>query len=165
MPIIDAMRMEFERECVGTKKLLERVPQEHWDFQPHPKSMTLGRLASHIAEIPQWTEATLLQDSLEFSTGGYQPFDAGNVEALMAKYEEASSEAIKLMQGVSDEDMMKSWTMSMDGKDVFSAPKVGVLRAFIISHIIHHRGQLGVYYRLKDVPLPSIYGPSADEQM
>jgi uncharacterized damage-inducible protein DinB len=150
-----------------TRRLLERVPDGQFAWQPHPKSMSLGRLAEHLAELPQWVGATVTQSSLDLATArrpeGYQP--PATRAAVLAMFDANVAAARGVLAGRSDAELMAPWSLLRGEQTVFTMPKAGVLRAFVFNHIVHHRGQLSVYLRLHDVPLPSIYGPSADEQM
>ncbi|MCB1023542.1 MAG: DinB family protein [Acidobacteria bacterium] len=157
------MAMEMEMEAATARKMLERLPEDKFEWQPHEKSMTLGRLSGHVAETFEWTAATILQDELDFSKMDYNAEPATSTAGLLEKFDAGIKAALEILNGVSDEDIMKPWTMR-DGEKVYmTMPKVAVMRGFVISHMIHHRGQLSVYMRLLDVPVPSIYGPSADE--
>ena len=157
------LAMEMEQEAATARKLLERLPEDKFEWQPHEKSMTLGRLASHVAETFEWTGMTIMQDVLDFAEFDYKPEPATTTAGLLEKHDGAVKAALEILNGVSDEDIMKPWTMR-DGERVFmTMPKVAVMRGFVLNHMIHHRGQLSVYMRLLDVPVPSIYGPSADE--
>ena len=167
MSIADALLPEFEREMGVTRRLLERVPDGQFAWQPHPKSMTLGRLAEHLAELPQWVGATVTQSSLDLAAArrpdGYQ--SPASCAAVLAMFDTNVAAARGVLTGRSDPELMAPWSLKRGEQTVFTMPKAGVLRAFVLNHIVHHRGQLSVYLRLHDVPLPSIYGPSADEQM
>jgi uncharacterized damage-inducible protein DinB len=160
----DRLAMEITHEAISTRKMLERVPDDKLGWAPHEKSMTLGRLASHIAELPAWGPMTLDTEEMSMSTGEYKPWIAQNHQELVAKFDEGLAAFQKRLQTCPNEEMMVPWKFIMDGKLVFELPRAAVLRSMVLSHLIHHRGQLSVYLRLLDVPVPSIYGPSADEQ-
>lgn len=165
MKLIDPMIMEYEHECGVTRKCLERVPFEHADWTPHPKSFTMGALASHIAESQMWVKPTCEMDEFEFDPAKFVPYKAASLNDLLKTFDENVKVAVATMKTVSDEAYLKNWRMTMpDGTVLFEMPRGGVLRTMILSHTVHHRAQLAVYLRLKDVPVPSIYGPSADEQ-
>ena len=157
------MLPEFDHEAGLTRKTLERVPFEKADWKPHPKSSSLGELAAHLADIPAWVDVTLNQDVFEME-GPYEPARAGSVEELLEIFDRNVAAARQVLEGVSHDDLMATWSMKQGGEIVFSMPKIAVLRAFIIKHAVHHRAQLGVYLRLLDVPVPAIYGSSADEE-
>lgn len=166
MAISQALLPEFDHEMANTRKTLERVPEDKFGWKPHEKSMTLGRLASHLAEIPGWTGHALNQDSLDVNPPGGQQEQAANVASrkeLLALFDKNVASARAAIAGAGDEVFGKPWTLLNGGKEVFTLPRAAVLRSFIMSHSIHHRAQLGVYLRLNNLPVPSIYGPSADE--
>jgi uncharacterized damage-inducible protein DinB len=157
------MLPEFDHEFAQTRRTLERVPLDQADWTPHEKSFSLGALAAHLADIPRWVPMTITQDELEMD-GSYEMPMHGQTEELLAYFDEGLAEARALIEGATGDDLMATWSMKQGGKVTLSMPKVAVLRGFIFNHNIHHRAQLGVYFRLLDVPVPSIYGPSADEQ-
>jgi uncharacterized damage-inducible protein DinB len=163
MKISDALLPEFDHEMSTTRKLLERVPEDKWDWTPHQKSMTLGRLACHVAELTQFAGAVTTTDSMDFAKGDYKIIDVHGRQQLLAAFDKAAAEARAAIAASNDEDMGKPWSLLFDGKPVMTMPKAGVLRTAMMNHLIHHRGQLSVYLRLTDTPVPSIYGPSADE--
>lgn len=164
MAIKDALLPEFDHETGTTRRLLERVPDDKLAWKPHEKSMTLGRLATHLAEMPGWGTMTVTQTEIDFSPQSYKPRLAQSRAEILALFDESVTACRKVLAEVTDGELMLTWTLKNDGKPVFSAPRASVLRSFVMNHMIHHRGQLSVYLRLNDVPLPSIYGPSADEQ-
>ena len=167
MGLVDALLPEFDREMGVTRRLLERVPDGQFGWQPHPKSMTLGRLVEHLAELPQWVGATVLDSSLDLAAArrpeGYQP--PATRAAVLTMFDQNVGAARGVLAGRSDAELMAPWSLLRGEQTIFTMPKAGVLRAFVLNHIVHHRGQLSVYLRLRDVPLPSIYGPSADESI
>lgn len=164
MNIIDALIQEFQQESATTRKVLERVPTELFGWKPHEKSMTMGQLASHLAENLSWAEGTMKEDVWIMDMATYKPYAAANTKELLAKFDENLANALDAMKGASDEHMMKMWAMKTpDGNTIFSMPRVVVIRSFVLNHTYHHRGQLTVYLRLKDIPLPQVYGPTADE--
>lgn len=160
--ISTALLPEFDAEMANTRKILERVPDDKFDYKPHDKSMTLGRLASHVAELPNWASHTIQMEVLEM-TPGQKPYQAETGAQLLSDFDKYVSEARALIAGASDEDLHKIWTFRYGGKDVMAMPRVAVLRGMVMNHLIHHRAQLGVYLRLNDVEIPGMYGPSADE--
>jgi uncharacterized damage-inducible protein DinB len=164
MALKDTLLPEYDHEMGTTRKLLERVPDPDFPWKPHEKSMTLGRLASHLAEIPHWVGAILDASSFDLAAAGDGPppplESRSEVLAAFDRHVAATREAIAAR---SDAELMAPWTLKRGGHEMFTLPKVAVLRSFLLNHSIHHRGQLSVYLRLRDVPLPSIYGPSADE--
>ena len=161
--IATAFLAELDNEAKVTRTCLERVPADKFDWKPHEKSMTFGRLASHCAEMFGWTKETLKLDVLDFATRDTTPFEPKTSEELLAFFDEHIATAKSVLGETSDETFMTEWTMR-NGEQVYvTMPKVAVMRSFVLNHIIHHRGQLTVYLRLNDIPVPSIYGPSADE--
>lgn len=156
---------EFEREMATTRRVIERVPDDKLDWQPHAKSMTMRGLATHLSNIPSWAVHGLTKDSLDVAPQGV-PVRATPVnstrEALEA-FDKNVSEARAAIEGADDERMAQGWSLLHNGHMLFTMPRAAVLRQFVLSHIIHHRAQLGVYLRLNDIPVPSVYGPSADE--
>jgi uncharacterized damage-inducible protein DinB len=163
MRISDALLPEFDHEISTTRKLLERVPEDKWDWTPHEKSMKLGRLACHVAETPQFAAAVANTDSMDFAKGDYKRIDAPGRKQLLEAFDKLAAEARVAIAGSKDEEMGKPSSLLFDGKPVMTMPKAGVLRTAMMNHLIHHRGQLSVYLRLTGTPVPSIYGPSADE--
>lgn len=166
MAINQALLPEFEHEMATTRKALERVPEDRFDWKPHPKSMTLGRLASHVAEIPGWGMMTVEKDSIDIAPPGGPPQTGANLGSrreILALFDRNVAAARSAVAGASDEHLMKPWSLLSGGKTVLSMPRVAVWRSFVMNHLIHHRAQLGVYLRLNEVAVPSTYGPSADE--
>ena len=162
MPLNQALLPEFDHEMANTRKSLERVPEGRSDWKPHPKSMTLGGLATHLATINHWAEAIVGQDSFDVTNAPPTPALKSKAE-LLETFDKNAAAARKTIAGASDEHLLKPWSLISGGRAVFTLPRIGVLRSFIMNHIIHHRAQLGVYLRMNDVPVPSLYGPSADE--
>jgi uncharacterized damage-inducible protein DinB len=164
MSIADTLLPEFDREMGVTRRLLERVPDGTFDWKPHAKSMTLGRLAEHVAELPQWLGVTIERSNLDMTTprpaDHRPPATRAEVLALFDKNVAASR---TLLTGRTDAELLAPWTLLRGTTPVFTMPKATVLRMFVLNHLVHHRGQLSVYLRMHDVPLPSFYGPSADE--
>jgi uncharacterized damage-inducible protein DinB len=154
---------ELENEAKVTRTVLERVPADKFDWKPHEKSMTMGRLATHCAEMFGWTKETLKSDVLDFAAFDYKPFEPKSNDELLAFFDDHIAKAKQILSETSDETFLTDWTMRNGEQVYFTMPKVAVMRSFVMNHIIHHRGQLSVYLRLNDIPVPSIYGPSADE--
>ena len=158
---------EFDQENANTRKTLERVPEDKWDWKPHEKSGTLGWMAGHVATLNDWTTQTLETDQLDFAPVGgrqYQPPNTRNRTELLEAFDKATSEARAALSATSDDAFQKPWTLLMGGKELFTMPKYAVLRGFCFNHLIHHRAQLTMYLRALDVPVPGLYGPSADEK-
>jgi uncharacterized damage-inducible protein DinB len=162
MPIAQMLLPEFDQEMANTRKMLERVPDGKFDYKPHEKSMTLGRLAAHTCEIPSYATATIRFEKLDF-TGEEKPFSPVTRKELLDAFDKYVVESRELLSKASDEDLMKTWTLTYKGNQIFSMPRAAVLRTMVLSHLIHHRSQLGVYLRLNNVEIPGMYGPSADE--
>jgi len=155
MAIKDAFLPEFDHEMASTRRTLDRVPEDKFGWKPHEKSMTLGRLASHVAELPSFATTALAHESFDIAPPGgapRKPLNASTRQELLEVFDKNVAEALH-----------KTWSLLRAGKAIFTLPRAAVLRTFMLNHIIHHRAQLGVYLRLNDVPVPSIYGPSADE--
>lgn len=166
MAMIDALLQEFDQEVTSTRKTLERVPEDKFDWAPHPKSGKMVWLAGHLTNIPQWATLAITQDSLDLSPGGQSlrvPPAPDTTQELVATFDKNTAEARAAIAGAADCDLEKPWSLLNNGKTVMTLPKAAVLRTFVMNHMIHHRAQLGMYLRLNDVPVPSIYGPSADE--
>jgi uncharacterized damage-inducible protein DinB len=165
MPIKDAFIAELKYESALTKKMLERVPLDKKDWKPHEKSMTLGRLATHVAEIPHWISDIIHIDDFDF-TKHYTP--GGTVasqEELMKRFQEKSDKARADLEKATDDDFSKTWIVRVGEKVMYNTPKKIAIRGWAYSHLYHHRGQLSVYLRLLDIPVPGMYGPSADDKM
>ncbi len=154
---------EFKQEINHTRKILERVPDGKNDWAPHEKSMKLGRLATHVAEIAGWASVTVTTDVLDFAGGDYKPYIHENNADRLKFFEETAAKSAEILANITDEDLEKPWTMRNGDVIYFTIPKKVALRTWVYSHLVHHRAQLGVYLRLLGVPVPGIYGPSADE--
>ena len=166
MTIGKSMLGEFDQEMAGTRKTLERLPEQKWNWKPHDKSGTVGWLAGHIATMPGWITMTLQTEQLDYAPVGgpaYKPPKMENRQQILAEFDKGVTEARKAIADASDADMLKDWTLLAGGQTIFTMPRVACLRGMVLNHIIHHRAQLTVYYRLLGVPVPGLYGPSADE--
>ena len=164
MNIIDPVLAEFAHEAAVTRRVLERVPEEHFGWKPHEKSMTLGHLATHVAEIPGWVNLIIEQDEVDFDAENYEPPLADGPAELLKMYDANVQTVSDTLKGLTDDRLMAMWRFKMGGQVRIEMPRVGVIRGFLLNHTYHHRGQLTVYLRLLGVPVPSVYGPSADEQ-
>ncbi|MBX7247147.1 MAG: DinB family protein [Candidatus Sumerlaeaceae bacterium] len=164
MSIADQFLAEIKHEAAITRKYLERVPQDKFDWQPHEKSMTLGRLASHLAEINGWVEMTIKETEMKFDPATFKPYLANSPAELVATLDKGLTSAEKALAGVPDEALGVIWSLKAGDKVLFTMPRAAVLRGMMLNHTVHHRAQLGVYLRLLGVPVPATYGPSADEQ-
>ena len=154
---------ELKHEAVSARKMLERIPADKLSWKPHEKSMTLDRLAGHLAEMVGWTGPAVTMDELDFAKYDYKPKVYQNASELVADFDKHLADALEALNGISDEAMMKPWSLRNGEQVYFTMPKAAVMRTFVMNHVIHHRGQLSVYLRLLDIPVPSVYGPSADE--
>lgn len=164
MTTIDSLIAEFDHEAQTTRKHLERLPEDKLDWRPHQKSFTAVALASHIAEMLGWADAILNQDGLDFDPATYKPYHAASVADLLKTLDDNVAKGKQALAGATDDTLGQPWSLRIMGRVQFERPKAAVLRDFVLSHIIHHRGQFSVYLRLLDIPVPASYGPSADEQ-
>jgi uncharacterized protein (TIGR03083 family) len=158
---------EWDHETATTRRVLERLPEDRLDWQPHPRSWTVRQLASHLANVPSWMEPTLTRDELDLAPPGqpaYSAVPAASRAELLERFDANVTQARATLAEASDERMLAPWSLLSGGKPILSMPRAAVLRGFIFSHMIHHRAQLGVYLRLLDGPVPAIYGPSADDK-
>jgi uncharacterized damage-inducible protein DinB len=160
------MLPEFDQEMANTRKTLERVPGDRIDWRPHDKSYTMGALATHLANLVTWGAMSIEQDSFDMTPKDGEPprtEPAATVAEVLEAFDENVAVTRAALAGASDETLMSPWSLIMNGEALFTMPKVAVVRSFVMNHMIHHRAQLTVYLRLNDIPVPSIYGPSADE--
>ena len=164
MKIIEPIQLEFSHETALTRKMLGRAPEAHFAWKPHTKSMTLGRLAGHIAEIPGWVSHILTTEEMVIDMDKYKPFEPATLSDLLKVFDANVASAAECMKGRSDAILNATWRLKVGDRVVFELPRVAVIRLMVLNHMIHHRGQLSVYLRLRDVPVPATYGPSADER-
>lgn len=166
MRLSEALLPEWDQEMANTRKTLERIPDEKLDWKPHSKSSTMGSLGTHLANLPTWAIHTLEKDSLDLSPAGGE---APRAELLTARqqiletFDKNVAAGREAIAAASNEEFSKTWTLLKAGNPILALPKIAILRGFVLNHNVHHRAQLGVYLRLNDVAVPSIYGPSADE--
>ena len=167
MAIGQSMLPEFDHEMANTRKTLERVPDDKFAWTPHDKSFPMGKLATHLANLPSWTSVAIDEDAFDMAPNGEQikTPECHTQKELLETFDANVAKAREALAGITDERIFQNWALVAGGHQIFSLPRVAVLRSFVMNHIIHHRAQLGVYLRLNDIPVPSIYGPSADEQM
>lgn len=166
MALTEAFLPEFDHEMANTRKTLERAPEDKFGWKPHEKSMLMGNLATHLAQLPRSGAIVINEDSFDVAPPDqpHVPFEpASSRQELLEMFDKNVADGRDAIAGASDEHLLKPWTLLAGGKEIFTLPRIAVLRAFVMNHTIHHRAQLGVYLRLNDVPVPSIYGPSADE--
>lgn len=167
MSLAKQLLPEFDREMASTRKFLELVPEDKFTWKPHEKSMTLGNLAGHLAELPDWTLQTVTKDSLALTDEEgkplFEPFRPTTRQQILEKFDGDLVKARAELEKVSDEAMAAQWTMTWQGQAIVDSPRAEVIRTWALSHMIHHRAQLGVYLRMNDISIPGVYGPSADE--
>jgi uncharacterized damage-inducible protein DinB len=161
--IASALIAELENEAKTTRAVLERVPADKFDWKPHEKSMPMGRLATHVAEMHGWTNPTVEQPELDFAKMDYKPFEPKTTADLVEHFETVYAGAIESLKNASDEIWHEPWSLRNGETIYFTMPRIAVMRSMVLNHIVHHRGQLSVYLRLNDIPVPAMYGPSADE--
>ena len=164
MPRIETLLAELEHEARTTRKHLERLPEDRFDWRPHPKSSTAGQLASHLVECIRWTGPIFNADELDMNPSTYRPFSATSSSALLDAFDDEVTQASQAIAGAADREATQPWRLKMHGKVWFEKPREAVFRDMTLSHLVHHRGQLSVYLRLLDVPVPGAYGPTADER-
>jgi uncharacterized damage-inducible protein DinB len=166
MSLSASLLPELDQEMAHTRKALERVPAEKFSWRPHDRSYSFMELANHLARLPGWGAQTIGSESLDLDpdAGEFQPPPPAETPGgVLDAFDQSVAGFRRALEGATDEDLMRPWTLLHGGKELFTMPKVGVLRGMILNHIVHHRGQLTVYLRLNDLPVPAIYGPSADE--
>jgi uncharacterized damage-inducible protein DinB len=166
MPIADALLPEYDHEMATTRRLLDRVRDQELGWRPHEKSMTLGQLSGHLANLPMWCSAVLDMSAFDLDSAGEEvrPKAPVSREALLKEFDAKTARARADLARRTDPELMAPWTLKRGDHEIFTMPRVSAMRFFVMNHSIHHRGQLSVYLRLLDIPVPSIYGPTADEQ-
>jgi uncharacterized damage-inducible protein DinB len=162
MGLSQSLLPEFDQEMANTRKTLERVPEDKLGWKPHEKSGTMGWLANHLATIPRLAVFAIEQDSINIATVP-RPTPANSRKELLEAFDKHAAAARSAIAGASDERLLKPWSLFFGERMVFTLPRIAVLRSIVMNHSIHHRAQLGVYLRLNNIPVPAIYGPSADE--
>ena len=158
---------EFDMEMAKTRTTLERVPVEKFDWKPHERSFSFMEMVNHLARLPGWGVATLTTDSMDLDPEKGEfvpPPPAGTTEEALAIFDKGVAEFRSTLEGTADADLMKPWTLKHGEQEFFTMPRIAVIRGMILNHVIHHRGQLTIYLRLNDLPIPALYGPSADEE-
>jgi len=166
MKMTEFLLAQLEREADGTRRTLERVPEGRNDWKPHPKSMPMGYLASLVAKLPAWIEMMIELEEYELNPPGasrYQPQPARTTQELVQMFEESLAAGKRALARTNDEHLMKTWRLLVNGRVVSEQVRHVALTDAVLSHLAHHRGQLGVYLRLNEVRVPALYGPSADE--
>jgi uncharacterized damage-inducible protein DinB len=154
---------EMEHEGAQTKRILERIPVDKFNWKPHEKSKEIGLLAIHVAQIPSWASRALASSEFDMTTMKREVPEIKTADDLVKISEDNIRKAVEDLQNASDEAMMAMWTFRRGDHVIFSLPRAAVIRSMAMNHLIHHRGQLSVYLRLLDIPVPGMYGPSADE--
>jgi uncharacterized damage-inducible protein DinB len=162
--ISDLLLLEFDDEARKTRATLERVPMKA-DFAPHPKSMPLGKLAPHVAQLPEFGLIVLTTPELDFGTGKWTPLPFESAEQLVKAFDERAAKVRAALKNTPDEAWTQPWKLSFQGKPIFSGSRFLAYREMFLNHLVHHRAQLGVYLRLNEKPVPATYGPSADDRM
>ncbi len=166
MPMSELLLAELDVEVQANRTLLERLPDAKWDWKPHEKSMTLSRLATHVAEIPSWSNAILMADEIDVMSPEIQAWvtrEMQTKEEILAELDAAAETCRGHLEATSDDDFDRTWTMKAGDQVAMQDKKYMVFRRQVLNHMVHHRAQLGVFLRLLNVPLPGSYGPSADE--
>jgi uncharacterized damage-inducible protein DinB len=163
MPLVDALLPEFDHEMTRTRTVLERVPDDRFDWKPHARSFSLGALATHVARLPTWATETLLRSQIDLDPTQGPAAALPSRRDLLDAFDKNVADARAALAGKTDAELKATWSLTRGGRTLFTLPKDAVLRSFVLNHLVHHRGQLTVYLRLLDIPVPSIYGPSADE--
>ena len=166
MSLAAALLPEFDQEMAKTRITLERVPGDKFSWKPHEKSFSFMELANHLARLPGWGAATLKTESMDLDPekGEFVPPPPSDTpEGVLADFDRNVSDLRDALAGASDEELLQPWTLLYGGKELFTMPRMAVVRAMILNHILHHRGQFTLYLRLNDLPIPALYGPSADE--
>jgi uncharacterized damage-inducible protein DinB len=165
--IAQSILPEFDQEMAGTRKTLERIPDDKLDWKAHAKSNSIGWVGSHLVEIPEWVVGTLTQDFWDFSPPGAEPYRTpilASRQEMLDAFDKNVAAARRAIESTSDEAFQKDWSLLWSGQTIFTMPRVAVIRSFVVNHMIHHRAILTVYLRLNDIPVPALYGPSGDEQ-
>jgi len=163
MSLSQSLLPEFDHEMASTRRVLERVPADKFSWLPHDKSMSFGKLAIHVANLPSLASMALQKDELNVAERRANPPKAETTQELLDLFDKSAAEARAAIAGSSDEALFQTFTLRNGDQVIFTVPKIGALRTFFMNHLIHHRGQLTVYLRLNGVPVPGLYGPSADE--
>lgn len=165
MEIRELLLPEFDEEIQKTRATLERVPEDKLDYKPHEKSMPLGKLASHLAQMPRFATSIVELPGLDLTETKWEPFVMESRPQLLAAFDKFAARARTAISGAGDDQWKKNWRFSAGGKTILEGPSWSVYRTMFVNHSIHHRAQLGVYLRLNDIAVPATYGPSADDRM
>jgi uncharacterized damage-inducible protein DinB len=165
MTIAEILLEDFDSEMKGTRTTLERIPEDKSEFKCHDKSMAMGRLAVHVSTLPRFGIDILTSDLLDLATAKWPDMTFVSREKLLSDFDSISAEARAALAGSTDEHLQKNWKMVLGDKTIVDAPRSAMYRSMFFNHLIHHRAQLGVYLRLNDLPVPALYGPSADDRL
>jgi uncharacterized damage-inducible protein DinB len=165
MSINDLLLLEFDSEMKKTRTTLERAPADKKDFSPHSKSMPLGKLAPHVAQLPSFGLTILTTPELDFSKGSFKPLQFESNHQLVSALDDGAAKVRAALQEIADSAWQENWKLSFQGKSIFTGPRFLAYREMFMNHMVHHRAQLGVYLRLNEKPVPATYGPSADDTM
>ena len=166
MSIAQALLPEFDQEMANTRECLSRIPDDKLDWKAHEKSWDLRSVTTHLANMPKWTVMTMAESSFDMEPEGEDPTTEEPIDSIAGALEMFDTNVAAARDSIanaSDEDMLTSWSLLKAGEEIITMPRIAVLRSFIMNHMIHHRGQVSVYLRLNDIPVPALYGPSADE--
>ena len=161
----EALLAEYQREMATTRRLLERIPAERLEWRPHPKSFTAGGLGAHLVDCVRWLDAIFRGDELDVDPSTYRPYAATSLDGLLEAFDEAVEAGRRALSSADASTLAAPWRLTVRGRVRLERPRGDVVRDFTLSHGIHHRGQLSVYLRLLDVPVPAVYGPTADESV
>jgi uncharacterized damage-inducible protein DinB len=167
MTLNEALLPEFDRETANTRKMLERIPEEKLEWTPHDKSMSFVGLATHLANLPSWTVLAIEKDNFDVAPRDAEPprqSPVASVTEALAMFDKNVADARTAIENASDDQFLTLWSLLAGGNIVFTLPRIDVIRNLVMNHLIHHRAQLGLYLRLNDVPVPAMYGPTADEK-
>jgi uncharacterized damage-inducible protein DinB len=164
MTIAEILLLDYDAEIANTRRILERIPEDKPDWKPHDKSMAMGRLSVHVARLPEFATTILTTDELNLANHKFPPMVFETREKLLANLDETSAAARHALQTATDEQLNTVWKLSWGEKTIAEATRAVLYRTMFLNHLVHHRGQLSVYLRLNEVPVPGLYGPSADEQ-
>jgi uncharacterized damage-inducible protein DinB len=166
MRIGQSMVPEFDQEMAGTRKVLERVPNDKLDWKIHEKSATIGWVANHLSDIPAWVAMTINHDSLDVAPPSGEPYKSPSyetIEEIVENFDQNVAQARELLEVVEDEVLHQPWSLLQAGEEIMTLPRLAVIRTWVLNHTIHHRAHLCVYLRVNDIPVPGLYGPSADD--
>lgn len=163
--ISEILLVDFDHEVAGTRRLLERIPENDPQWKPHEKSMPIGRLALHVARLPQLCTRILTTDEMNLNTEKFPDIIFESTAHLLSELDRTSQETKSALTSSSDEHLRKEWQFILNGRPVVKAPRMTLYRSMFLNHLVHHRAQLGVYLRLLNIPVPALYGPSADESI